>query len=136
MSQQILNALLVWLSLIVAEILHGVLRAIFLVPLVGEFRSDQIGVFSGSLIVIAIAATTVRWIGCHTNRELLITGLLWVVLTVAFEFLFGLLVVQMTVDELTASYRIEQGGLMPLGLLIMLFSPLIATKLLNEFSNH
>jgi hypothetical protein len=45
----------VWLVLIVAEILHGIDRGIFLVPHVGESRSSQIGVFTGSIIILAIA---------------------------------------------------------------------------------
>jgi hypothetical protein len=49
------STLVVWLILIVAEILHGIVRAVFLVPLVGDFRSSQIGVFSGSIIIPVIA---------------------------------------------------------------------------------
>ncbi len=51
------------LVLIAAEILHGILRAILFVPLVGEFRSNQIGVFTGSAIIVGIAYLTIRWIG-------------------------------------------------------------------------
>ena len=36
------RAIAIWLVPIVAEILHGILRGIFLVPHVGEFRSSQI----------------------------------------------------------------------------------------------
>jgi hypothetical protein len=46
-----LRGMTTWLVLIVAEIVHGILRAIALVPFVGEFRSNQIGVFTGSPIV-------------------------------------------------------------------------------------
>ena len=49
------RAFAVWLVLIVAEILHGIARGIFLVPHVGEFRSNQIGVFTGSIIILVIA---------------------------------------------------------------------------------
>jgi hypothetical protein len=58
----IVRSLLVWLLLIAAEILHGIARAIFLVPFVGDFRSSQIGVFTGSLIIFAVALVFVRWI--------------------------------------------------------------------------
>ena len=44
------KAFVVWFILIVAEIMHGILRRIFLVPCVGQFRSNQIGVFTGSPI--------------------------------------------------------------------------------------
>lgn len=85
----IARALAVWIVLICAEILHGILRAVLLVPHVGEFRSNQIGVFTGSLIILAIALLTVRWIGASGRPQLLGVGLMWLALTVAFEVLLG-----------------------------------------------
>ena len=58
-----LRAFAVWLIIIAAEIVHGILRAIVLVPRVGEFRSNQIGVLTGSAIILAIAYVSIRWIG-------------------------------------------------------------------------
>ena len=87
------RAFAVWLVLIVAEILHGIARGIFLVPHVGEFRSNQIGVFTGSVIILVIALAFVRWIGASRTTDLLAVGLLWLVLTLAFEILFGRFVV-------------------------------------------
>lgn len=49
------KSVLIWCVLITAEIIHGIFRAIALVPLVGEFRSNQIGVFTGSAINLVIA---------------------------------------------------------------------------------
>ena len=57
------RAVAAWLVLIVAEILHGIARGMLLVPHVGQFRSNQIGVFTGSVIILAIAVAFVRWIG-------------------------------------------------------------------------
>lgn len=42
------RAILIWLAIIVAEIAHGIIRGLLLVPLVGDWRSRQIGVFTGS----------------------------------------------------------------------------------------
>jgi hypothetical protein len=56
----LLRSLVVWLILIAAEIVHGIARGIFLVPCVGQFRSNQIGVFTGSLIILVIALVSVR----------------------------------------------------------------------------
>lgn len=124
-----LRSLTIWLVLIVAEIVHGILRAIVVVPIVGEFRSNQIGVFTGSAITIVIAYFTIRWIGAQRPHGLLLVGLIWLVLTVAFEVLFGRFVVGMTWKRIGADYNMLNGGLMPLGLLVLLFSPMIATKL-------
>jgi len=124
-----IRSLAIWLLIICAEIIHGILRAILFVPLVGEFRSNQIGVFTGSAIILAIAYFTIRWIGAQRTSELLAVGFVWLLLTVAFEVLFGRFVVRLTWEELLAGYNITKGGVMPLGLLILLFSPMIASKL-------
>jgi hypothetical protein len=129
MTWIVIHSLAIWLLIICAEIIHGILRAILLVPMVGELRSNQIGVFTGSAIILAIAYFTIRWIGAKRTSQLLLIGMIWLLLTVAFEVLFGRFVVRLTWEELLAGYNIANGGLMPLGLLILLFSPMIALKL-------
>lgn len=124
----VVRSILIWLALIVAEIIHGILRAIVLVPFVGEFRASQIGVFIGSAIILAITCLTIRWIRASGQRQLLLVGFIWVVLTVAFELLFGRFVVGLSWERLTADYNLAEGGLMPVGLLIMLSSPMIASR--------
>ncbi len=128
----IIRSLAVWLLIIVAEIVHGILRAIVLVPVVGEFRSNQIGVFTGSAIILAITYFTIRWIGATSRTELLLVGAIWLVLTVAFEVLFGRFVVGLSWKRIASDYNILNGGLMPLGLLVLLFSPMIAAKLFEK----
>jgi len=122
------RAIAVWLVLVVAEILHGIARGIFLVPHVGQFRSNQIGVFTGSVIILVIALAFIRWIGAHRTTDLLLVGFLWLVLTLAFEILFGRLVVGASWERLAADYNLLEGGLLPLGMLVLLLSPLIAEK--------
>jgi len=40
-----LKAFVVWLALMAAEFVHGVLRIALLVPIVGDFRARQLSVF-------------------------------------------------------------------------------------------
>jgi hypothetical protein len=119
----------IWLVLICAEILQGIARAIFLVPHVGEFRSSQIGVFTGSMIILVIALVFVRWIGATRNTELLAVGVLWLVLTLAFEVGFGRFVLGASWERLAADYNVLEGGVLPFGMIVLLFAPLIAGKL-------
>ena len=125
----IVRGILIWLVLILAEIVHGILRAIALVPLVGEFRSNQIGVFSGSAIILVIAYFSIRWIGAKRVSELLLVGLIWLALTVTFEVLFGQFVAGLSWERIASDYNLMNGGLMPLGLLVLFLSPMVASKL-------
>jgi len=68
------RAPLVWVVLIGVEFVHGVLRAIFLVPHVGDFRSRQIGVFTGSVLILIVAALFVKWIHAPDTKWLILSG--------------------------------------------------------------
>ncbi len=125
----IARSLLIWLVLIGAEIIHGLLRAILLVPMIGEFRSNQIGVFAGSGIILVIAFLAIHWIGATQRLELLRVGTVWLVLTVVFEVVFGRFVLGLSWERIAADYNLLQGGLMPVGLLVLFVSPLMASKL-------
>ena len=124
-----IRGLVVWLVIIAAEIVHGILRAVVLVPVVGEFRSNQIGVFTGSLIILVIAWLSIRWIGTSRRSDLIMVGSFWLALTFAFELLFGRLVMNLSWKRLLADYNLLAGGLMPLGLLVLLFAPWTASKM-------
>ncbi|XZE56230.1 hypothetical protein SH139x_002326 [Planctomycetaceae bacterium SH139] len=128
LSRLVARGTVAWLLLIAAEIVHGVVRGIFIQPLVGQFRANQIGVFTGSAIILCIAYLTVNWVGAKTRSQALLIGALWLVMTVAFEILFGIFVMQLSWRQLAASYNLLEGGLMPVGLLLMFFSPLISLK--------
>lgn len=125
----LLRALLVWLAVIAAETVHGVLRGLLLVPLVGDLRARQIGVPIGSLIVLAVASLSVRWIAAGTTLRLLGVGLLWVVLTVLFEVGLGRFVLGLTWERIAEDYDHTRGGFLAFGLLVMAVSPVLAAWL-------
>jgi len=122
----ILRAGCVWLMIIVAEIIHGIARVRFLEPRVGDWRARQIAVFTGSVIVLTIAALTVSWIDPSSDKAALGVGLGWTVTTVVFELLFGRYVAGLSWQRLLADFNIVRGGMMPIGLLAMLLAPWIA----------
>lgn len=125
----LLRALLVWLLLAGVEISHGTVRSLFLVPAVGDWRSRQIGAFTGSFLILLIASLTVRWLGAQTRKALLGIGLLWLVLMLTFEVAAGRLLARYSWQRILSDYDLSQGGLLGLGMLVLTFSPLIAARL-------
>ena len=123
----ITRALVIWLLLMLVETLHGILRGLLLVPVIGQLLANQIGVAIGSLLILLVTLFTIKWIGAVRISELLIVGMIWVLLTLAFEGGLGYAVGGW--DRVLMDYDPRQGGLMPLGLLMMFFSPLIAHRL-------
>jgi hypothetical protein len=127
----IIRALIVWVILIAIEFVHGMLRAVFLVPVAGDLRSRQIGAFTGSLLVLAVALVFIRWIDAPHRRSLLVIGLVWLVLTLSFELAFGRLS-GLSWDRLLSDYDVRRGGFLLFGMAVLLVSPLIAARLRSE----
>jgi hypothetical protein len=104
-----LRAFAVWLAIIAVETVHGILRGMLLVPLVGDLPARQIGVPVGSFLVFAVAYVGIRWIAARTKLQLLGVGLLWAVLTVLFEVGLGRLVLGLPWDQITEDYDPTRG---------------------------
>ena len=119
----LIRAFLVWLVIITAETVHGILRGVLLVPTVDDLPARQIGVLVGSLMIFGVAYLFIRWIAARTTLQLLVVGLLWVVLTVLFEIGLGRLVLGLPWERITEDYDVTRGGFMGVGLLFMAAAP-------------
>jgi hypothetical protein len=122
------RALAVWLVIAVAEVLHGILRVALLNRRVGDRRARQIGVFSGSALILLIAWLTTPWLRMATVANALTIGLLWLGLMLGLEVAFGRLVFRASWRRLAADFDFRQGGLLSLGMLVLLLAPLLAAK--------
>jgi hypothetical protein len=122
------KAFVVWLAIMSVETVHGVLRGLFLTPVVGDVRARQIGVVIGSLLVVAVAAASAEWQRISTRTAQLTVGFAWVVWTLAFEVVLGRFVLGYTWRRILADYDVGQGGFMLVGLLVMTLSPAIAAR--------
>lgn len=123
-----LRGALVWLLIAAAESAHGIARTLYLQPLVGDRPARQIAVASGAAIVLAIAWLAARWIGAATRGQQLAVGLLWLALTIAFDLALGRWIFGFSWERLLEDFRIWEGRLFPLGLLVLAFAPMIAAR--------
>jgi hypothetical protein len=120
------RAVTVWLLMMLIETVHGVLRAMLLVPRVGDLPARQIGVFTGSLLILAVTYLSLGWLRLDWPRLRIVVGIVWALLTLAFEVLLGRILLGYPWSRLLADYDLARGGLMGLGLLVMVFAPSIA----------
>lgn len=123
----------VWLMLMGAEVMHGIARAIWLVPVVGDFHARQIGVFTGTIINLTMGALFIRWIRPIRSADALAVGIMWLILTLVFEIAFGRAVMHATWQRIGSDYDLAHGGLLPIGLLLLALAPLITAKARNMF---
>jgi hypothetical protein len=117
-------ALVTWLLLAVAMFTNGTLRALLLQPRLGEDLARQVATVSGVLIVFVAAFVFVGRLHEPSGPDLLKVGLLWLALTLSFEFGMGL-VAGATWEEMLADYDVLAGRLWPLIPLSTLVAPWI-----------
>src|SRR5215217_2270042 len=110
------RVLIVWFAIAVAEIVHGTLRTLLLAPVVGDMRARQVGVFTGSLLIVTIAVLTIDWLGRLSTASLLRIGCVWTVLMILFEIGAGRFVAGFSWARIWSDFNLAAGGLLPLGM--------------------
>lgn len=122
------KALIVWFAILVLAFANGLLREAWLVPRLG-LRPGL--VISGVLLCLAIllvTALTLPWLDLHATGELIVLGIGWLLLTLAFEWSFGLLRGK-SIAELAQAYAFTDGNLWSLVLLVTALAPWLAAQL-------
>ena len=122
------RALLCWLAIALVETAHGVLRALFLVPAIGEDAARRVGFGVGCALVLGVAGWSSRWLGAGTRRAQWQVGALWLVLMLGFELSVGR-ARGLSWQRIGAEFDPSQGGLMLGGLLLMALAPILGAWL-------
>ena len=122
------RAFAVWLILLFVESIHGIFRRLVLEPWIGDFSARQISVFTGAALILMVSYLFIGWIRPGTARQLTLIGVMWVVLTVAFEIGIGRLA-GYSWERIFSDYNLARGGLLGIGLLLMGFAPRITASL-------
>lgn len=96
----------------------------------GEFVARVVGALTAVAVMISLISWFVGWTESNWSRgDLVVVGVLWLALTVAFEFVFFHFVMDVPWDTLLADYKIWEGRLWTLVLLtVLLGPPLCGTK--------
>lgn len=123
-----LRAALVWMLIMLAETGHGLVREVFIAPVLGALRARQLGVLVGCVIIFVIAWLTTRWMGASTRNLQFKVGAFWVALTLIFEFALGR-ATGASWPRLFSDYNPAHGGFMLLGLAFMFITPWLTKRL-------
>jgi hypothetical protein len=116
---------LAWLPMVLIAILNGVIRATWYEKYLGELPAHQLSTVTGIVLFgIYIRAVMRRWPPASA-RQALTVGLLWLGLTVAFEFLFGHYIAGHSWTRLLADYDLLAGRLWVLVLAWVTVAPLV-----------
>ena len=105
------------------------MRQLYLVPIIGDEPARRFSVVTGLVLIFLTTLLTIHWIGAKRTRDLVLIGLSWAALTIAFETALGRYVFHYDWQRITSDYDLSRGGVMALGLLCMMVVPLAAARL-------
>lgn len=114
-----------WLAILVLAIINGAFRQGLLIPRLGERVGHIISTILLSLLVLVAAWFLIPWVRPLTRRDAWLVGILWVVLTLAFEFLAGHYLFRNPWERLLADYNLARGRIWILVLVTTLLAPVL-----------
>jgi hypothetical protein len=124
----LIKSVVIWAAILVLAMLNGTLREFVLVPLFGKTAGL---VTSGLLLaglVFAVAYGSIPLLGSHPPGTFVAIGVGWLLLTLAFEFSFGLLRGK-PLAEILSAYAFRDGNLWSLVLVVTALAPWMAARL-------
>ncbi len=125
----ILTYVLLWIPMVFIAIINALIRQYGYLRFVGELAAHRISTVTGiALFGVYIWFVTGRWRIESTGQAAAI-GLLWLAMTVAFEFLFGHYIAGDTWERLLLDYNILAGRVWVLVLLWIAVAPYIMFRL-------
>lgn len=120
-----LRAIITWFLFLPVPIINGVLREKWYKAIVGQASAHQIGTIAVSTIFFVYAYVSLKSkISVLSNVDLLKIGLLWLTMTVVFEFGIGI-VAGRSWEYMLADYNIFKGRIWVLVLLVIFVSPFL-----------
>lgn len=118
-----------WVLLALVAIINGVVRDKLIAPQIGESLALPLSGVSLSLFIFLVTLIFVPLLAISSPCSFLYVGIIWVLLTLALEFLFGHYVVGESWGKIIEVFYIHRGNLYVLALLAAAPSPWLAAKI-------
>lgn len=124
------KALAIWAGIVVLAVLNGTFREAVLVPNLGSATGLVLSGVLLSALIVSIAWLSLPWLDVRRPAALLAIGFGWLVLTLVFEFSFGLGQGKSWTIMLEA-YTFKGGNIWPIVLVVTALAPCLAAKIRN-----
>jgi hypothetical protein len=118
----------IWLLIIPLAMLNGLLRDKVITPIIGEKYAMPLSGIILCVLILFIALFFIPRLGKASKQTYLKIGLLWILLTVSFEFVFGFLR-KVPFTEMINAYNITTGNLWLVIVLFVGIVPLFVAKM-------
>jgi hypothetical protein len=122
-----LKALAVWVVILLLAILNGAVREAVLLPKLGAPSGLVLSGALLSALILVAAYLALPWFGTRHVPHLWGIGFGWLVLTLVFEFSFGLWQSK-SWPTLFEAYTFKDGNIWPLVLIVVTVAPNVAAR--------
>ena len=127
----ILRYILAWIPMIFIGIINGIVREVTYGKYLNELRAHQVLTITGVLLFsFYIWALTRLW-SIESPEQALLIGLIWLGLTVVFEFTFGHYIAGHSWSRLLSDYNILAGRVWIVVLIWIAIAPLLFSRFLQ-----
>ncbi|MEC4814802.1 MAG: hypothetical protein SAK29_16200 [Scytonema sp. PMC 1069.18] len=124
--------ILAWFPMILIAIINAGIRELVYAKYFGELRAHQISTVTGILLFGLYVWILTRLQHIQSTEQALVIGLIWLLLTVSFEFLFGHYIVGLEWSQLLADYNLLAGRVWIFVLVWIAIAPLVFFSLQNQ----
>ena len=118
-----------WFGLLIVAMINGGVRDALYKSAAGDLAAHQISTLTGILLFGFVIWWMTRLWPIESSQQAWTIGLIWLVMTVAFEFLFFHYVTGHSWSELLGDYNILEGRVWVLVLLWTLVAPYVFFRL-------
>jgi len=122
------KAIVIWFVILLLAVLNGGLREALLIPAFGKPLALVLSGVLLALLILVVSFVLVPRIGLLRPEQAVSLGLLWLGLTLAFEFGFGYWVQGQDWDTLLEAYAFRDGNLWPLVLVVTACAPWLVMR--------
>lgn len=120
--------LFAWTGLVIIAVLNGTLRVTAFSPHMSDLLAHQLSTVAGIMFFSIYLWFLSRFWPIPSAGQAAIIGCMWLIMTIAFEFLFGHYIVGHSWNKLLADYNIFEGRLWVLILIWTLVAPYVFYK--------
>ncbi|SDK96409.1 hypothetical protein SAMN05660337_1861 [Maridesulfovibrio ferrireducens] len=114
-----------WIPMIFIAIANGIIRETLYAKYLGELASHQLSSVTAIALFTFYTLFIQKQFPLHSSGEALLIGFMWLILTIAFEFLFGHFIMNNSWVILFEDYNIFKGRIWVLVLIALTILPFL-----------
>lgn len=128
------KSIVIWFVLMVLAILNGTVRVKLIIPFTGLTPGLAISTVMLCALILLATWMSIPWMGPRDARQAWSVGLLWLAMTLGFEFLAGHFLFKKPWPELLVDYDITKGRIWVLVPVVTVLAPWLMAKARGLFA--